>query len=62
MGEISKIENGGNPLKCGVDVERGGCCGVVLGQGVGLALGTPFSRLSTTQPFLLPSSLVSSLE
>jgi hypothetical protein len=27
------------------------CCGVVLGQGVGLALGTTFSRLSTTQPF-----------
>jgi hypothetical protein len=38
------------------------CCGVVLGQGVGLALGTTFSRPSTTQPFLLSSSLVSSLE
>jgi hypothetical protein len=25
------------------------CCGVVLGQGAGLALGTTFSRLSTTQ-------------
>jgi hypothetical protein len=28
----------------------------------GLALGTTFSRLSTNQPFLLSSSLVSSLE
>ena len=27
-----------------------GCCGVVLGQGTRLALGTTFSRLPTTQP------------
>jgi hypothetical protein len=29
------------------------CCGVALGQGARLALGTTFSRLSTTQPVLL---------
>jgi hypothetical protein len=40
----------------------GMCCGVITGTGTGLALGTAFSRLLTTQPFLLSSSLVSSLE
>jgi hypothetical protein len=39
------------------------CCGMgPWGQGARLALGTIFGRLSTTQPLLLSSSLVSSLE
>jgi hypothetical protein len=38
------------------------CCGMVLGQDMGLALSIAFSRLSTTQPFLLSPSLESSLE